>query len=92
VVVMKGPEPEWDRSDKSVNLCVRTKIWPIVTLWVRGLSADARHPSNGGGIDELVCDGRWILESAGPGVQGQPTDVSGQTYFINRKLYKTIDS
>jgi hypothetical protein len=37
-----------------------------------------------------AVDGRWILESAGPGVQGQPTEVDGRTHFVNLELYDAI--
>jgi hypothetical protein len=91
-IVQPGPEPKWETHDEDMNLCVRTKVWPIVEMWVRGMTVDARQATSGAGRNEMACDGRWILESAGSGVEGQPTNVGGQTYFINLKLAKAIGS
>lgn len=92
VVVKKGPEPEWTTSNHSLNLSIRTKKWPLVEMWFRGLTSDLRQPESGAGENDLAPDGRWITESAGEGVQGQRTDVNGQTYFINLKLADAIGS
>jgi len=90
VLVQKGPEPEWTTSDRCLNLCIRTKKWPIVEMWFRGLTDDLRGSASGAGENDLAPDGRWITESAGEGVQGQRTNVDGQTYFINLKLADAI--
>ncbi|MBN1554016.1 MAG: hypothetical protein JXA11_04670 [Phycisphaerae bacterium] len=90
VVVKKGDEPEWTTGDESLNLFIRTKKWPFVEMWFRGLTDDLRASSAGAGENDLAPDGRWITESAGEGVQGQKTDVNGQTYFINLKLADAI--
>ncbi len=92
VAVSKGPEPEWIISDRCLNLNIRTKKWPIVEMWFRGLTSDLRLSDSGAGQNDLAPDGRWITESGGEGVQGQRTDVNGQTYFINLKLADAIGS
>jgi hypothetical protein len=112
VIVREGPVPDWALSENDVNVYIRTKVWPMATLWVRGLTTTLRRddghaglndptwhgphygapPGSGQSAEETlpVPDGRWIVESAGPGVQGLPTDVNGRTHFINLKLYKAV--
>lgn len=90
VVVRKGEELEWTTGPANLNLCVRTKKWPMVDLWVRGLTSDQRTPSSGAGENEPATDGRWILESPGEGVQGHPTEINGQTHFVNLKLADAV--
>ena len=103
VEVLKGPTPDWDPSQNDMNLYVRTMDWPMVTMWFRGLASDDRHGDSrgpardeaseaGGGQYQSSCDGRWVMESPGPGVQGQDTVVNGRTHFINMKLYGAIGS
>ena len=106
VKVSKGLTPNWESSQNDMTLCIRTKDWPIATMWFRGLVSDARtddsrgfawdNSSEGEGSPassgQTTCDGRWVIESAGPGVQGQGTVVGGRTHFINIKLYKAIGS
>jgi hypothetical protein len=36
-------------------------------------------------------DYRWIMESAGPGVNGLRTDVDGRTYFVNLELWDKLN-
>jgi hypothetical protein len=92
VIVQPGPEPDWETHDEDMNLCVRTKIWPIVEMWIRGITVDARRANSGAGADDMVCDGRWILESVGSGVEGQATNMDGRTHFVNLKLARAIGS
>ncbi len=106
VKISKGLTPNWESSQNDMNLCIRTKDWPIVTMWFRGLVSDNRYEDSRGfawdnssegegghaSQGQTTCDGRWVMESAGPGVQGQDTVVSGRTHFINTKLYKAIGS
>jgi len=92
VIVKKGPEPDWIINDSCLNLDIRTKHWPIVEMWFRGLTSDLRESASGAGQNDFAPDGRWITESAGEGVQGQRTDVNGQTHFINLKLADAIGS
>lgn len=90
VLVRKAPEPDWLTGDRSLDLYIRTKKWPMVEMWFRGVTSDLRQDASGSGENEPAPDGRWILESAGEGVQGQRTNVNGQTYFINLKLADAI--
>jgi hypothetical protein len=41
--------------------------------------------------DADAVNGCWIIQSPGPAVSGQPTQVNGQTYFVNLELYDAID-
>jgi hypothetical protein len=37
-----------------------------------------------------AVNGQWIIESPGPGVPGQSTEVNGRTHFVNLELYDAI--
>jgi hypothetical protein len=60
-----------------------------------GKNADAQFHT-AGGYDHAnqhmaAHDYRWIMESAGPGVQGLRTDVDGRTCFVNLELWDALD-
>jgi len=97
VKVTSGKRLDWNPTDGAVNLVIRTCEWPFVSMWFRGLTSDGRRPA--GGVlppdrtpeNESISapDGRWIMESAGPGTLC-PTVVDGRGYFINLKLYDIL--
>lgn len=97
VVIEEGEAPQWTQSQNDLSLLLRTKDWPVVMMWFRGLTSDTRRAAptddfvqynantfavaaEGQGVN--ACDGRWIMESPGPGVQVVP--------FINMELYEAM--
>ena len=90
------PEQQWVAHENDLNLYIRTREWPLPVMWFRGLTSDGRRrPIDGflnydmktGAVtsesqETRACDGRWVMESPGPGIPCPP--------FINTELYDTI--
>ena len=96
IQVLSPEMPVWSPHENDLDLYIKTKEWPMAMMWIRGLTSDGRgRPVDGYlnyNTDTLAvrnenqsirgCDGRWVMESKGPGVLCRP--------FINTKLYSVI--
>lgn len=103
VRVMKGKTPDWQPTDATLDIVLRTRgDWPGVDCWIRGMTTEGRRrdpdydaakesPSGNPETSEpQAVNGQWIVESPGPGVQGQRTEVGGLTHFVNIELYDAV--
>ncbi|MBT3279723.1 MAG: hypothetical protein HN909_07325 [Phycisphaerales bacterium] len=82
---------DWNHHEKGVDVSIRTKNYPITTMWFRGLVTDGRakaawstpHPTKTWDRATLnAMDGRWVMYSPGPGVKIPP--------FVNSELCDKI--
>lgn len=60
VRLLRGQEPDWTPTDKSIQLTIRTKQGQISAMRFRGLTSDGRHEDAHKGPHPLSKDGPYI--------------------------------
>lgn len=81
--IIEGEQPDWQSASADLNLYIRTKIWPMNTMWFRHIDETSREPMSHEG-------GRWVMESPGPNKPDEPIAEKRYT-FINLELLDIID-